>query len=98
MDQINARDVNSSSVDSFKLSDAKTDWIVPMWRSRCKHSLLGSFKFRWLNLSLLVVVIIQTNVEDEDDPDVAEAVEAFKARRVDFVDEGHPSPCILHES
>ena len=74
MDQIDTRDVHSAPVEPIKLSDGEADWIVSVGRSRREDALLGSLELWWLDLALFVVVVIQANVEDEDDPDIAEAI------------------------
>ena len=43
-------------------------------------------------------MIFHSNVEDEDDPYVAEAIEALEARRIDLIDESHTRSCILDEA
>ena len=74
MDQIYATDMNSATVNSVQFRDAQADRIVPMGRPRRKHSFLRPLKLRWFDLTLLVVIVIQTNMKYEDDPDVAEAI------------------------
>ena len=48
-----------------------------MGRPSCKHSLLRALKLWWLYLSLLVVIIFETDVEDKDNPDVAKTIDAL---------------------
>ena len=86
MNQVDPWDVYRSLIDLVKSRYAESDRIVPVWWSCREHAFLLSFKFRWLDLGLPIVVLIQTNVEDEDYPYVAEVFQTFKTRRVNLVD------------
>ena len=88
MNQVYTWDVDSSFIDFVKSGNAESDWIVPVWWTCRKYAFLLTFKFRWFDFGLSIVVFIQTNVEDEDYPYVAEVFKAFKARRIDLVDKG----------
>ena len=98
MDQIYTGDMDGASFEPIKLSDGEADRIVPVGRSRRKDTLLGSFELWWLDFALFVVVVIQANVEDEDDPDVAEAIKTFEAARIDLIHKCQPSTSLLHKA
>ena len=74
MDQIYATDMNCATVNSVQFRNAQADRIVPMGRPRREHSFLRPLKLWWLYLTLFVVIVIQTNMKYENDPDVAEAI------------------------
>ena len=65
-------------IDFVKSRSAESDWVVPVRGSSRKHTFLLTFKLRWFDLGLSIVVFIQTNVEDEDHPYVVEVFETFK--------------------
>lgn len=97
MNQVSTRNINSPVRDLIKFGHTQSDWVVSVRTTGSEHSFLFTFEFWWGDFRLLVVVIIETDVEDEDQPYVSIIFEALQAAGVNLIYKGQASTGIFYK-
>jgi hypothetical protein len=78
MNKINARHVDRPVLHLVKLGYAQTNGVVSVRRPCSEHSFLVAVCLGRSNFCLHWVVIMESHMEDEDEPDVAEFRESLE--------------------
>ena len=68
-----------------------------MWTAGGKDALLLALELRRGNLGFLVVVVVEADVKDKDEPDVPVVFETLEAAAIDLVNQRQPPACLLDE-
>ena len=86
MNQISARNENRLILYLVKFGHAQAYGVVSVGTSCGKDAFLFSLELWRSNFGFLVIVVVEANVEDEDQPYVPIVLQTLQAARINFVD------------